>query len=956
MAPRPAKRQRRSTIILSDDSDDDFEVPSSKAPKAAQREITLDGKTSLTTSPAKAGKGRPTTRRAAPKPSPKSSPEKARKSTKPTEPEKSKSLHSFFGKISEEERWRKKSATPELDWANGELDDAIEDDELSDKTLQELGVKTDNASVSSGRLKPQPLAPPITKQKGEANGGSLAPSQRFFKPATSGRPTTSTRADKPQPVAELHHLPWADRYGPSNLEELVVHKKKVADVQGWLQGKITGRNNQKLLILKGPAGSGKTTTLALLAKAMGLHLVPWHNPVVSDSGANSSIAHQFDEFLNRGGQFGSLAFDHDSLNSTSPVAEPGHRVLVVEEFPATISTYSGALQSFRSVILQFLARSKTVASTFPSQHHSDESAPPLVMIISETLLSSSTAMSDSFTAHRLLGPDILNHPFVTVMDFNPVAATFVTKALDLVMKKEARDSRRRRMPGPAVMQRLAEMGDVRSAVNSLEFLCLRGGDGSEWSGTIAAKPKKTAKDKDRIPLTEMEKNSLQLVTQRETTLDMFHAAGKIVYNKREDPRVLDTRAEPPPKPPDHLMHSYTPKASQVDIEALLNETGTDIQTFISTLHQNYILSCNGDSFEESFDGCADILSTTDILNPESRPSRRATSNPNASLVQASLQAGSSDTLRQDEISFHVATRGLLFNLPYPVNRASPPGGKKGDAFKMFYPASLRLWKPREEMESLIDMFVHGSGSVSGFGSGFGNSSALPTAAGAGNGRGGDGGVASWQSRAFGPTSAPTIKSEPGLQGDDSNDDSEESLDPRPVHRPKDTLVCEMLPYMTRILGARKQHDTPVTAISTTTTNVLERITRFKPGAFLTSATGEEVEAEADAERLDADDHDNLAHAATGSASKIGTNTMTGPTRANATTNATSYTYGSVPSVVAAGPNRGRGPSINASTSTTHGNRTGNTQGQLQGHGNEPSTSMTVTVEKLYISDDDIEDD
>ncbi|EXJ89332.1 hypothetical protein A1O3_02399 [Capronia epimyces CBS 606.96] len=905
MAPRPAKRQRRSTIVLSDDSDEDFELPSSKAVKAGlQREITLDGRNSLTVSPAKTGKGKSTTRRTILRASPKSSPEKTRKNAGPSEAEKSRSLHSFFGKATDEERWKKK-AIPEQDWANGELGDAIEDDELSDETLQELGVKPDTAHTSLHRTKP--VMPAITNFTSTVNRGSLPSSQRFLKAAPSSQEAT-TSADTSRPTVDVHHLPWSDRYGPSNLEELVVHKKKVADVQGWLQGKISGRNNQKLLVLKGPAGSGKTTTLSLLAKALGLQLISWHNPAVSDAGGNSSIALQFDEFLNRGGQFGSLAFDHGILDSDSSKGDPDHRLLVVEEFPATISSYSSALQSFRSVILQFLARSKTASSAIPGHHHPNGNAPPLVIIISETLLSSSTAMSDSFTAHKLLGPEILNHPFVTVMEFNPVASTFVTKALDLVMKKEARNSRRRRMPGPAVIQRLAEMGDVRSAVNSLEFLCLRGGDGSEWSGTVAAKAKKTSKDKHGVPLTEMERNSLQLVTHRETTLDMFHAAGKIMYNKREDPRVLDTRAEPPPKPPDHLMHLYTPKASQVDIEALLNETGTDIQTFISTLHQNYILSCHGDAFEQSFEGCSDVLSTADILNPESRPSRRVASNPNASIIQANLQAGSSDTLRQDEISFQVATRGLLFNLPYPVNRTSPPGGKKGDAFKMFYPVSLRLWKPTEETESLLDMFVHESGSR--FGVGF------PGGGGGGGGSGdGSGGVASWQTRTFGRDPAPVAINK--------EDENQETPELRPVHRGKGTLVGEILPYMTRILGARKQD-----------TSVLERITRFKPDAFLSSASGEGADADEDADALQDEDQSTFTVAAAGLGYGRGTTTATTTTTA-ASTRTTNAPV-----------------SASALRAAAHDHDPTSATGSGHGHGG----LVPVTMEKLYISDDDIEDD
>lgn len=584
-------------------------------------------------------------------------------------------------------------------------------------------------------------------------------------------------------------------------------------------------HSQKLLVLKGPAGSGKTTTVALLAKFMGLQLVFWQNPGSNEGGRMNSIAVQFGEFLNRGGQFGSLVLANEHSSSRLSESDVRGRILVVEEFP----TSNTSLQSFRSVVQQHLARAKASPGAGLSAQQSGNE-PPVVMVISETLLSSSTALSDSFTAHRLLGPEILNNPYVTTIEFNPVATTFVSKALDLVIKKEARDSKRRRIPGPAVIQRIAEMGDVRSAVNSLEFLCLRNEDGSEWSGRVAgAKARKSSKISPS--LTEMEKNSLQLVSQRETTLDMFHAAGKIVYNKREDPRVQDTRAEPPPKPPDHLLHLYTPKSSLVDIEALLNETGTDIQTFISTIHENYILSCNGDSFDQSFDGCSEILSASDILNPDSRPSRRATNNPNASIIQANLQAGSSDTLRQDEISFQVATRGVLFNLPNPVNRASVPGGKRGDNFKMFYPQSLRLWKPIEETESIVAMLSHDVGADYSLGS----NTSLSSAA--------DQGVATWRSRGIGNGVTHADR-----EAGDGQSDEEEWPSTYQLHRSRDTMVMEILPFAQRILSAHAQD-----------TRILDRITKFRPSAFNPSLADADVDVELEGE-LDASFHHDSADA------------------------------------------------------------------------------------------------
>jgi cell cycle checkpoint protein len=793
------------------DSDDgvNFDTATSAGTrKIVQREITLDGRTSATTSPAKRMQSKSTPRKVAAKASPASSPQKARKaSTDKSDPVKHKSLHNFFGKATDEQRWRRKSQTPDFESdKNGELSDAIEDDDLSDETLQELGQKADTQHNDLDHWKPSFFS------ASQSNGNGTRPpsTQKFVKPsAPASRAFDSTNTTD----GDQDYRTWADRYGPTNLDELAVHKKKVTDVQTWLQGTKNGRSNQRMLILKGPAGTGKTMTMSLLAKSMGMQMISWQNPAVSESGQGNSIAAQFDDFLNRGGQFWSLDFEHGS-----PIQNLKNdsisKVLVVEDFPASMTRSSSALQSFRSVIFQFISRAKAGSTILLNGQSTSHDFPPAVLIISETLLSSSTAFSDSFTAHRLLGRDILNHPLVTAIDFNPIAPTLMTKALDVVIKKEARDSRRRRTPGAAVISKLAEIGDIRNAINSLEFLCLRGGDDSGWSGTVAAKVKRTSKE--NMAMTDMEKDSISLMSQRETTLDMFHAAGKIVYNKREDPRVLDTKAQPAPKPPDHLMHLYIPKISQVDIGALLNETGTDIQTFISTVHENYVLSCYGDSFVDCFEGCSESLSVSDVLDPESRPIRRVNSaNPNAGSIQSNMQSMASDALRQDEISFNVATRGLLFNLPFPVNRGGAvQGSRKQDAFKMFYPSSLRLWKPIEEMQGLLDMFVNGVGDL-------GN---LPSAA-KKDAFDGDGGVATWQSRSLGFETYPEpVKYEgPAVAQEVLFQDDTDANAPPPIRLSKDMLVLETLPSMMWILAARKHN-----------TSILEKIVKFKPLSYLSN--------------------------------------------------------------------------------------------------------------------------
>ncbi|AEO54426.1 hypothetical protein MYCTH_63866 [Thermothelomyces thermophilus ATCC 42464] len=475
--------------------------------------------------------------------------------------------------------------------------------------------------------------------------------------------------------------PWSERFAPVSLDELAVHKRKVQDVRRWLDDVLSGRLRQRLLVLKGPAGSGKTTTLRLLARDMRCEVLEWKNPANSFGLAGhgyQSAASQFEEFLGRGGKFGQLDVESDDA-TPQPMPPPPpsgaaangagkateRRLMLVEEFPNTFMRSSSGLVGFRNAILQFLAANTPALAGFGFGYNS-EPVTPIVMVISETLLTTTSASADSFTAHRLLGPEILRHPGTGVIEFNPIAPTFLAKALELVVQKEARKSGRRRTPGPLVLQRLGEIGDIRNAISSLEFLCLKGDDEADWGSRVAfTKPKRGAKG---VPaLTKGEQDSLELVSQREATLGIFHAVGKVVYNKRGSEFPAGSVEAAAESLPDYMSHLSRPKPSEVSVDTLIDEIGTDTHTFMSALHENFALSCersgplDPNSSLDYINGCLDYLSESDLLCP----SWDVFFGGKGFGGGYTGKDSASHILRQDEIAFQVAVRGLLFSLPSP---------------------------------------------------------------------------------------------------------------------------------------------------------------------------------------------------------------------------------------------------------------------------------------------------
>ena len=250
MGPPRAKRQKRRVVL---DSDDD----SSNIPKQAQnmgkalKSQDLNTRSKLTNkdalskrnSSAQARKERIAPTRAGSNStpwSPPSSPERLSKTSRIAKGQPSGSLHTFLNSTRQMPTTRKKlkhePPSTEVETI-GEPEDVIEDDSPDEKVRKRPSTER-GATIVLDRRKPlQEQTQNKTVTSSQEN--PMPASQRFLAVGKAVAKEVSTQI-RPIPK-DLDPRPWAQKYGPASLDELMVHKKKVADVRNWFESVYSGQ-------------------------------------------------------------------------------------------------------------------------------------------------------------------------------------------------------------------------------------------------------------------------------------------------------------------------------------------------------------------------------------------------------------------------------------------------------------------------------------------------------------------------------------------------------------------------------------------------------------------------------------------------------------------------------------------------------------------------------------------
>jgi cell cycle checkpoint protein len=666
-------RSRGRRKVVAESSDEGEEEEHAVAKRPSQKDVTETETASPTPSPRKQTQTKKS---------------KGKASAKPP----AKTIYSFFNAATQ----KQSTQVPDVQQSKEIVPNTSAPDDISDdeghtryKPLSAIatGLKRNFAST-------QPL---LASQTESQTSGNV---RKFLKTSAESKavPTPPISTLRVKDTRQVDTRPWTEKYSPASLDDVVVHKKKIADVRTWLEAALEGKPYKKVLVLKGPAGSGKTTMLQCLARVLSFKMVEWRNPASSDftSQDYQSITTQFDEFLNRGRIFGGLDIagaDGQVVKDEMTDVSEQDQIILVEDFPHTVLRSGAALQTFRSSILQTLA--SNVAKSGKAR--------PVVLVMSESATMGTASSTDSTSAHRLLGPDILHHPSATVIELNPVATTFIAKALKLILEKHRKSAGSSFSPSQAVITKISEIGDLRNATSTLEYLSLGRQNDILASSSVSAKAKsRSSKTKSKNPdaneSDQQTKDALAYITLRESTLGLFHTTGKVLYNKRTvaGPKteigVPDIVVQHEDLPV-HMHNLARTMAPEVDVTSLMDQAGSDVSTLLSTFHENYALSCydptdSADRTLGALNGCLDSLCDADILLP-------------AMYSRGTVQEGN----RQEELAFETAVGGLMLNLPYPVHRRPPPGKGKADAHRMFYPTGLKLWRRKEELLGLLDVLV-----------------------------------------------------------------------------------------------------------------------------------------------------------------------------------------------------------------------------------------------------------
>jgi cell cycle checkpoint protein len=368
---------------------------------------------------------------------------------------------------------------------------------------------------------------------------------------------------------------WTEKYAPREPLDLVVAPKKVEQVSSWIQSILDGTSSQRLLVLVGNPGIGKSSMIHCLAarqQSGGFHVLEWTESFMTRT--NETWQQQY-----QNGNSGFMA-----VEQPSPIQsfEAFLQQAAVGYSPLTLQTSSSSQQQQNPALSQQHKQSKRTFSSLsqpqrkmapstcsndnsknnnsgqsvilldelPHCHDDDakhkfrnlltnlveNSVLPCILIFSNVL----EGKHKPEDLEQLIEARVLYAPtMTTIIQIHAATKARLKKCLQHICQQEGihattTSSKQRQQYDLYQDLHFRSGGDVRFAITTLqyEYACNHNplNNNDNKNGTSATKKKKSNTARTTTSAITNESSSS---SERDQKLSMFHALGKLLYAKRE---------------------------------------------------------------------------------------------------------------------------------------------------------------------------------------------------------------------------------------------------------------------------------------------------------------------------------------------------------------------------------------------------------------------------------------
>lgn len=275
-------------------------------------------------------------------------------------------------------------------------------------------------------------------------------------------------------------LTWLEKHRPRSVEDLVIHPKKLKEIEDWLLH-LDDNPRDKFLLLIGPCGCGKSTSLRLTAQKFQYEVVEWITPLDRDYDPDlrgddqtyQNAADVFEQFICRAARYPSL------------FSQSKGKLVFVKDFP---NIFIQNVEILHQILRKYMSL---------NSH-------PIVFVC-----------NDDNLKRNLFPESLCQECNFRTISFNPVHSKAVVKALTRILKLESKTNSQvatSKVDCDAVFQSSA--GDLRSAIIKLY-----------WH-VIANPIKRFAKN------TEEGESTVSKARNKDENVDLFHLLGRVMYASR----------------------------------------------------------------------------------------------------------------------------------------------------------------------------------------------------------------------------------------------------------------------------------------------------------------------------------------------------------------------------------------------------------------------------------------